>query len=254
MVPTGADLVHRHPEALSSEGRPTRAREDPSELLTPGPRYPRTTPSIAVTGCSFATTSGTITRKRLPSGDASNDTQHLVAMAKSATGVPSSTIVRRRAYLRGRRGSHQRHGPQIERPGLGPLLVSQLPPVRGHVIGCLEPGALGHERLVAAGAHIATYQAQRTAAGGGEDHGVAAGHHDALDFRERIVESAPISSKASACCGASRPTSSARRWGRYRKFVASATAKNPVDRFIDPAGYRAYIDAAETEFRQGVLH
>jgi len=27
-----------------------------------------------------------------------------------------------------------------------------------------------------------------------------------------------------------------------------------VDRFIDPAGYRAYIDAAETEFRQGVLH
>jgi hypothetical protein len=49
-------------------------------------------------------------------------------------------------------------------------------------------------------------------------------------------------------------TSSARQRGRYRKFVASATTKNPVAPFIDPAGYRAYIDAAETEFRQGVVH
>jgi len=49
-------------------------------------------------------------------------------------------------------------------------------------------------------------------------------------------------------------TSHARQWGRYRKFVARATAKNPVDPFIDPEGYRAYIDAAETEFRQGVVH
>jgi metallo-beta-lactamase class B len=43
-------------------------------------------------------------------------------------------------------------------------------------------------------------------------------------------------------------------WGRYRKFVASRTAKNPVEAFIDPEGYRAYIDAAEAEFRQGVVH
>ncbi len=49
-------------------------------------------------------------------------------------------------------------------------------------------------------------------------------------------------------------TSRARPWGRYRKFVASATAKNPVDPFIDPEGYHAYIDAAEAEFRQGVVH
>jgi len=49
-------------------------------------------------------------------------------------------------------------------------------------------------------------------------------------------------------------TSRARPWGRYRKFVASQTAKNPVDPFIDPAGYRAFIDAAEEEFRRGVVH
>ncbi len=49
-------------------------------------------------------------------------------------------------------------------------------------------------------------------------------------------------------------TNHARKWGRYRKFVASQTAKNPVDPFIDPKGYRAYIDAAEAEFRQGVVH
>ena len=49
-------------------------------------------------------------------------------------------------------------------------------------------------------------------------------------------------------------SSHARLWGRYRKFVASATAKNPVDAFIDPEGYRAYIDNAEAEFRRGVVH
>jgi metallo-beta-lactamase class B len=49
-------------------------------------------------------------------------------------------------------------------------------------------------------------------------------------------------------------TSRARPWGRYRKFVASATAKNPVDPFVDPEGYRAYIDAAEEEFRRGAVH
>ena len=46
-------------------------------------------------------------------------------------------------------------------------------------------------------------------------------------------------------------TSGSRAWGRYRKFVASKTAQNPVDAFIDPEGYRAYIDTAEAEFRQG---
>jgi metallo-beta-lactamase class B len=49
-------------------------------------------------------------------------------------------------------------------------------------------------------------------------------------------------------------TNHARQWGRYRKFVASQTAKNPVDPFIDPEGYRAYLDAAEAEFRQGKVH
>ena len=49
-------------------------------------------------------------------------------------------------------------------------------------------------------------------------------------------------------------TSRAGPWGRYRKFVASKTAKNPSDPFIDPEGYRAYLDTAEAEFRQGVVH
>jgi metallo-beta-lactamase class B len=49
-------------------------------------------------------------------------------------------------------------------------------------------------------------------------------------------------------------TNHARAWGRYRKFVASASAKNPVDPFIDPDGYRAFIDAAEAELRQGRVH
>jgi metallo-beta-lactamase class B len=49
-------------------------------------------------------------------------------------------------------------------------------------------------------------------------------------------------------------TNHARAWGRYRKFVASSTAKNPVDPFIDPEGYRAFIDAAEEELRQGRVH
>ena len=49
-------------------------------------------------------------------------------------------------------------------------------------------------------------------------------------------------------------TNHARQWGRYRKFVASTTAKNPVDPFIDPEGYRAFIDAAEVELREGRVH
>ena len=49
-------------------------------------------------------------------------------------------------------------------------------------------------------------------------------------------------------------TNHARAWGRYRKFAASAAAKNPVDPFIDPEGYRAFIDAAEAELRSGRVH
>ena len=49
-------------------------------------------------------------------------------------------------------------------------------------------------------------------------------------------------------------TNHARMWGRYRKFVASTTAKNSVDPFIDPEGYRAFIDAAEAELHQGRVH
>jgi metallo-beta-lactamase class B len=49
-------------------------------------------------------------------------------------------------------------------------------------------------------------------------------------------------------------TNHARAWGRYRKFVGSRTAKNPADAFIDPEGYRAYIDAAAAELRGGRVH
>jgi hypothetical protein len=43
-------------------------------------------------------------------------------------------------------------------------------------------------------------------------------------------------------------TSHAREWGRYRKFVARAHATNPVEPFIDRAGYLSYIDKAEEQF------
>ena len=49
-------------------------------------------------------------------------------------------------------------------------------------------------------------------------------------------------------------TSHARWWGRYRKFVASRAATDPVQPFIDPAGYRAFLDSAEARFRRGVVH
>jgi metallo-beta-lactamase class B len=49
-------------------------------------------------------------------------------------------------------------------------------------------------------------------------------------------------------------TSHARLWGRYRKFVASRTASDPVAPFVDPDGYRAYIDSGEARFRRGVVH
>ncbi len=46
-------------------------------------------------------------------------------------------------------------------------------------------------------------------------------------------------------------SSHARLWGRYRKFVARDTATSPADPFIDPEGYRAYVDTAEARFRRG---
>jgi hypothetical protein len=49
-------------------------------------------------------------------------------------------------------------------------------------------------------------------------------------------------------------TAHGRWWGRYPKFVASQTAKRPADAFIDPEGYRAFIDAAEAELRSGRTH
>jgi len=49
-------------------------------------------------------------------------------------------------------------------------------------------------------------------------------------------------------------TAHARWWGRYRKFVASSASKNPVEAFIDPQGYRAFIDSAEADFRSGRAH
>jgi metallo-beta-lactamase class B len=49
-------------------------------------------------------------------------------------------------------------------------------------------------------------------------------------------------------------TNHARAWGRYRKFAAKAKASNPVDPFIDPEGYRAFIDAAEAALREGRMN
>ena len=45
-------------------------------------------------------------------------------------------------------------------------------------------------------------------------------------------------------------TSHARLWGRYRKFAARDTARSPVEPFIDPEGYRAYVDSGEARFRR----
>lgn len=45
-------------------------------------------------------------------------------------------------------------------------------------------------------------------------------------------------------------TAHAAEFGRYRKFVEQSKAKNPADPFIDPAGYRAYIDSAEARLNR----
>lgn len=49
-------------------------------------------------------------------------------------------------------------------------------------------------------------------------------------------------------------TSHGRLWGRYRKFAARDTARSPTAPFIDPEGYRAYVDSGEARFRRGVVH
>jgi metallo-beta-lactamase class B len=46
-------------------------------------------------------------------------------------------------------------------------------------------------------------------------------------------------------------TSESRPWGRYRKFVASQDAKDRARAFIDPAGYRDFLDTAEFQLRVG---
>jgi hypothetical protein len=38
-------------------------------------------------------------------------------------------------------------------------------------------------------------------------------------------------------------------YGRFRKFEASLKAEDPIAPFIDPEGYRASIDRAESTFR-----
>jgi metallo-beta-lactamase class B len=48
-------------------------------------------------------------------------------------------------------------------------------------------------------------------------------------------------------------TGTSRDWGRYRKFVERGTAKDPVKPFIDPGGYRVFIDAAEGKLRNGIF-
>jgi metallo-beta-lactamase class B len=45
-------------------------------------------------------------------------------------------------------------------------------------------------------------------------------------------------------------TAHAREFGRYRKFLERATAKDPVDPFIDRDGYYRYIDIAEASFHK----
>jgi metallo-beta-lactamase class B len=43
--------------------------------------------------------------------------------------------------------------------------------------------------------------------------------------------------------------SHAREFGRYRKFLERAKASDPTEPFIDPDGYRRYLDGAERNFR-----
>ena len=49
-------------------------------------------------------------------------------------------------------------------------------------------------------------------------------------------------------------TSHGRLFGRYRKFLAMASTRNPADAFVDREGYRAYVDTGEARFRRGQMH
>jgi hypothetical protein len=40
----------------------------------------------------------------------------------------------------------------------------------------------------------------------------------------------------------------------FERCFLTLAATNPVDPFIDPEGYRAFIDAAEAEVHQGRVH
>lgn len=68
---------------------------------------------------------------------------------------------------------------------------------------------------------------------------------DDIERSLRVLRSLPVDIWA---------TSHARAWGRYRKYVASQSASNAADAFIDPEGYRDFVNAAEDEFRRGVTH
>ena len=48
-------------------------------------------------------------------------------------------------------------------------------------------------------------------------------------------------------------TSHARAFGRYAKFVESGKARDPVEPFLDRAGYLAYLDKGEAAFRKLLL-
>lgn len=45
-------------------------------------------------------------------------------------------------------------------------------------------------------------------------------------------------------------TGHAKGWGRYRKFVESGKAKDPVEPFMDRAGYLSFIDKGEEAFKK----
>ena len=47
-------------------------------------------------------------------------------------------------------------------------------------------------------------------------------------------------------------TAHARQWGRYRKFVQRDSVADPTAPFVDPAGYRAFVDSAEARFRRRI--
>ena len=47
-------------------------------------------------------------------------------------------------------------------------------------------------------------------------------------------------------------TSHAKAFERYKKFTARKTAADSAAPFIDPEGYRAYVDTGEARFRRAL--